>query len=60
MEMLTITELMRRTRAELCGLETRFATALPAHAKGSPERLIAKRNLRNIRRVLRWYDLAPE
>jgi hypothetical protein len=60
METLTITELMKRTRNELCGLANRITSALPKHLEGSPERTSALRNLRNIRRVIAWYDLAPE
>jgi hypothetical protein len=60
MEVLTMTELMRLTRAELCGLESRVRITMPAHPEGSPERNNAVRNLRNIRRVLTWYNLAPE
>ena len=60
MRVLTMTELMRLTRTELCGLESEIAMALPEHPEASSERNIADRNLRNIRRVLAWYDLAPE
>jgi hypothetical protein len=60
METLTITELMKRTRNELCGLADRIRSALSKHSEGSPERTTALRNLHNIRRVIAWYDLAPE
>jgi hypothetical protein len=60
MLVLTINELLRLTRIELCGLDCEITMALPDHTKGSPEGDIALRNLRNIRRVLAWYDLAPE
>ena len=60
MRVLTMTELMKLTRSELCGLETEITMALPEHPEGSPERNNADRNLRSIRRVLVWYDLAPE
>lgn len=60
MEALTITELMKRTRTELCGLAARITTLLPRHPEGSPERVLALRNLHSIRRVIAWYDLAPE
>ena len=59
MRVLSILELMRLTRAELCGLETEVRTALPEHPEASPERYVAERNLRSIRRVLAWYDVAP-
>ena len=60
MRALTINELLRLTRSELCGLECQITMALPDHPEGSPERTNAERSLHNIRRVLRWYDLAPE
>ncbi len=60
MRVLTLTELMQLTRTELCGLESQITMALPDHPEGSPERHNAERNLRNIRRVIAWYDLAPE
>ncbi len=60
MEALTITDLMKRTRTELCGLANRVTMLLASYPEGSPERLVAVRNLRNIRRVIAWYDLAPE
>jgi glycyl-tRNA synthetase (class II) len=60
METLTITELMKRTRNELCGLADRITIDLTKHAEGSSERTTALRNLRNIRRVIAWYDLPPE
>jgi hypothetical protein len=60
MEALTITELMKRTRNELCGLADRATMALSKHPEGSPQRIAAVRNLHNIRRVIAWYDLAPE
>lgn len=59
METLTVTELMKRTRNELCGLADRITIALPRHPEGSPERTTALCNLRNIHRVIAWYDLAP-
>lgn len=45
-------ELMRLTRAELCGLAARIAAELPAFPEGSPQRTAAYTNLRNIRFVL--------
>lgn len=60
MRVLSITELMRLTRGELCGLETEVKVALAEHPAASPERYMAERNLLSIRRVLAWYDLAPE
>lgn len=60
MKVLTLAELMKLTRTELCGLEGQITAALPDQPEGSPDRNIAVRNLHNIRRVLAWYDLAPE
>jgi hypothetical protein len=55
-----ISELMRLTRTELCGLASQVTMALPDQPEGSPDRNNAERSLHNIRRVLAWYDLAPE
>jgi hypothetical protein len=49
MEVPTMTELMRLTRAELCGLETRVTTALPKYPEGSPERTLAAPRRRRYR-----------
>jgi hypothetical protein len=59
MEALTITELMKRTRTELCGLVDRIIMLLAKYPEASPGRTTALGNLRNIRRVIAWYDLAP-
>jgi hypothetical protein len=59
MRVLTMTELMRLTRSELCGLESEIKMTLPEHPESSPELYIAERNLHSIRRVLKWHDLAP-
>ena len=50
-------ELFRR--AELLGLHHRIASALAQLPEGSPERLVAITNLRNIRRVLARREFAP-
>ena len=60
MRVLTISELMRLTRIELCGLKSEITTALPDYPEESHERADAERSLHNIHRVLAWYDLAPE
>jgi hypothetical protein len=52
MRVLTITELMRLTRTELCALLTRITNELPAFPEGSVERANALTTLRNIRFVL--------
>ena len=59
MRLLTITELMRLTRIELCDLLTRITTALPNFSEGSAERANALMNLGNIRRVLARRDFSP-
>jgi hypothetical protein len=58
MRVLTITELMRQTRTELCALLTRITNDLPALPEGSVERANAHVNLCNIRVVLARRDLA--
>jgi hypothetical protein len=52
MRVLTINELLRLTRTELCGLAAKIAAALPTFREGSPQRLAAQINLCNIRRLL--------
>ena len=57
---LTINELMRLTRIELCALLTRITNELPNFPEGSPERDNALTTLRNIRWVLaRRRDYSP-
>jgi hypothetical protein len=59
MRMLTINELMRLTRIELCDLVRRITAELPQFGEGSPERANALTSLRNIRYVLARRDFAP-
>jgi hypothetical protein len=59
MRVLTIIELMRLTRTELCALLTRIANELPALPESSAERANAHLNIRNIRLVLSRRDLRP-
>ena len=59
MRVLTLTELMRLTRIELCDLFTRITAALPDFPEGSAERANALLNLGNIRRILARRDLSP-
>lgn len=59
MRVLTINELMRLTRTELCGLAAKITTALPTFREGSPERVAACINLRNIRAILARRDFSP-
>jgi len=49
MRVLTINELMRLTRIELCALAAQIIAALPTFPEGSPQRTAAYINLRNIR-----------
>lgn len=59
MRVLTLTELMRLTRTELCALAARAANALAEYPEGSPERDNALTNLRNIRWALARRDFSP-
>jgi len=59
MRVLTLTELMRLTRIELCDLLARITAALPDFPEGSAECSNALLNLGNIRRVLAWRDFSP-
>jgi hypothetical protein len=56
---LTIAELMRLTRIELCKLAQRIANELPTFPDGSRERANASTSLRNIRYVLARRDYSP-
>lgn len=60
MNELPIRELMKLTRAELCGLASRLTISQPVRPEQSAERTRTLRYLRDIRRVLDWYDQAPE
>jgi len=59
MRVLTINELMRLTRIELCGLITQITNELPKFPEGSVERANALVNLTNIRAVLVRRDFSP-
>ena len=59
MRVLTLNELMRLTRTELCGLAAQITAALPTFREGSPQRTAAYINLRNIRAVLARRDFSP-
>jgi hypothetical protein len=59
MRVLTINELMRLTRTELCALAERITAKLPTFPEGSPQRTAACITLRNIRYVLTRRDLSP-
>jgi hypothetical protein len=59
MQVLTITELMRLTRTELCAMLTRIANELPKFPEGSVERANAHANIGNIRRALARRDPSP-
>jgi hypothetical protein len=59
MRVLTITELMRLTRTELCALLMRITARLPTFPEGSPQRTAAYINLRNIRWALARRDFTP-
>jgi hypothetical protein len=59
MRVLTINELLRLTRIELCDLAQRITNELPKFPDSSPERANALTNLRNIRYVLARRDFSP-
>ena len=59
MRVLTINELMRLTRTELCGLAARITAELQTFREGSPQRTAAHINLNNIRWALARRDLSP-
>jgi hypothetical protein len=59
MRVLTLTELMRLTRIELCALLARITSELPDFPEGSAERDAAHINLRNIRAVMARRDFSP-
>ena len=59
MRVLTINELLRMTRKELCDLAAHIAAALPTYREGSPARTAALINLRNIRWALARRDFSP-
>jgi len=59
MRVLTLNELMRMTRTELCALAARITAALATYREGSPQRTAAYINLRNIRAVLARRDFSP-
>jgi hypothetical protein len=59
MRLLTLTELMRLTRIELCDLYARITMALSKLPEGSTERANGLTNLGNIRRVLARRDFSP-
>ena len=59
MRVLTINELLRMTRMELCELAARITAALPHYPEGSPELVNALINLRNIRWALARRAPAP-
>jgi hypothetical protein len=59
MRVLTINELLRLTRIELCNLIRQIANELPKFPDSSPERANALTSLRNIRYVLTRRDYSP-
>jgi len=59
MRVLTLTELLRLTRTELCVLFTQITSELGTFPEGSPDRDIALTNLRNIRAALARRDFSP-
>ncbi|MGH9563195.1 MAG: hypothetical protein ACRD3S_17210 [Terracidiphilus sp.] len=58
LRVLTINELMRLTRTELCSLAAQITVKLSTFRAGSPQRTTAYVNLRNIRAVLARRDFS--
>ncbi len=59
MRVLTINELLRLTRIELCDLAQRITSDLTKFPEGSSEHDNALTSLRNIRYVLARHDYSP-
>ena len=59
MRVLTLAELMRLSKIELCDLAARITNAFPDLPEGSAEQAAAVINLRNIRTVLARRDFSP-
>ena len=59
MRVLTINELLRLTRKELCDLAAKFTAVLATYPEGSPEHSAALTTLRNIRWALARRDFSP-
>jgi hypothetical protein len=59
MRVLTIIELMRLSKIELCDLAARITNTFPDLPEGSPERAAAVTNLGNIRIMLARRDFSP-
>jgi hypothetical protein len=60
MRVLTINELLRMTRKELCDLAAHITALLPTYREGSAARTAAFINLRNIRWALTRRDPSPQ
>ena len=59
MRVLTLIELMRLSKIELCDLAARITNAFPNLPEGSTERAAAVTNLHNIRAMLARRDFSP-
>jgi hypothetical protein len=59
MRVLTLFELMRLSKIELCDLVARITNAFPDLPEGSPERAAAVINLGNIRTMRARRDFSP-
>ena len=59
MKILTLTELLRMTRIELCALLTEIANAMNDLPEGSPDRFTGEANLHKIRWALARGDFSP-
>ncbi len=59
MRVVTIVELLRLTKIELCNLQAKVANDAPKLVEGTQERANALTSLRNIRFVLARRDFVP-
>jgi hypothetical protein len=59
MRVLTITELMKMSKIELCDRLAKITNDLPDYPEDSPERAAAHTNLRNIRLMLARRQFTP-
>lgn len=59
MKVLTLTELLRLTRTELCGLLAEIASGMANLPEGAPERFNAEANLHKIRWALARSNFSP-
>lgn len=59
MKFLTLTELLRLSRVELCDELAKLTNAFPDYPEGSEDSFVAKHNLRQLRRALAQRQPTP-